>query len=202
MASKNTTSKPVGKRYEYRVWGPHRSARKLLSKLATSKTTERVKDCYLLVDDSSWNVKIRDNTLKIKQLVTAKDGFEHWASDRHRSAASTPSPFDEIFEKLRLDRPQRGKKYNLIDEVAALGADAGFRAVFVVKQRRRYRIGRLRAEATDIEIRETGEVLHTLSIEGDDLEELTALRDRLGLTDHENIAVHDALDPVDGSGSA
>ncbi|SRR6056297_3013043 len=194
MGSKSTTPKPVAARYEYRVWGKHRQARKLLAKLATAQTTERVKDCYLLVEDSSWNVKIRDNTLKIKQLVAAKDGFEHWVSDRHRSAETTPSPFDEIFERLRLDRPQRGKKYNLIDEVAALGADAGFRAVFVLKKRRRYRIGRLRAESTEIEISETGEVLHTLSIEGDDLTELTALRDRLGLSDEENVAVHEVLD--------
>jgi len=37
-------------------------------------------------------------------------------------------------------------------------------------------------------------VLHTLSIEGDDLEQLADLRTRLGLRGEDNIAVHSALD--------
>jgi hypothetical protein len=194
MAKKQLTPEPTGARYEHRVWGQHRSARKMLAKLADEQSTEQVNDCYLLIDDPAWNAKIRNNTLKIKQLVAERKGFEQWTSDRHRSADSAPSPFDTIFERLGLDRPQRGEEYNLFDEIAALGADSGVRAVFVAKERRRYRIGQLRAEATDITIRETGEVLHTLSIEGDDLDDLTALRKRLGLRDEDNVAVHNALD--------
>ena len=75
-----------GARYELRVWGKHRRPRRLLAELASESTIERVKDCYLLVDDPSWNAKIRDNTLKIKQLIAARKGFEQWTSDRHRSA--------------------------------------------------------------------------------------------------------------------
>jgi len=194
MSKKLLTSEPTGARFEHRFWGKHRKARKLLAGLATEQRTETVNDCYLLVDDLTWNAKIRDNTLKIKQLVAEHKGFEQWTSDRHRSADSAPTPFDEIFEQLRLDRPQRGKSYDLRDEIGGLDTDAGVRAVFVTKQRRRYRVGSLRAEATDIRIRETGEVLFTLSIEGDDLDELTALRDRLGLRDEDNVAVHHALD--------
>jgi propanediol dehydratase small subunit len=194
MTQNQLTPDLKGARYEYRVWGKHPRARKLLEKLADEQSTERVNDCYLLVDDSSWNAKIRDNTLKIKQLVAEHQGFEQWTSNRHRSADSTPTPFDAIFEQLRLDRPQRGKKYNLPKEIAALDPNAGVRAVFVTKERRRYRIGDLRAEATDIEIRETGEVLRTLLIEGDDLDQLAALRKRLGLRGENNVAVHHALD--------
>lgn len=194
MAKKQLTPEPTGARYEYRVWGKHRQARKLLAKFATEHTTERVGDCYLLVDDPSWNAKIRDNTLKIKQLVAERRGFEQWTSDRHRTADSTPMPFDAIFEQLRLHRPQQGKEYDLRKEIAALDPDAGVRAVFVTKERRRYRISDLRAEATDIRIHESGEVLHTLSIEGDDLEQLADLRKRLGLRGEDNIAVHSALD--------
>ena len=194
MAKKQLTPVPDDVRYEHRVWGKRRSARKLLAELADEQSAETVNDCYLLVDDGSWNAKIRNNTLKIKQLVAERKGFEHWSSDRHRSADSAPTPFDEIFERLRLDRPQRGKAYDLRDEVDALDPDSGVRAVFVTKERRHYRVGRLRAEATDIKIHETGEVLYTLSIEGDDLDELTVLRKRLGLRDEDNIAVHHALD--------
>jgi len=194
MTKKQLTSELTGARFEHRVWGAHRKARKLLAKLADEQSTEQVDDCYLLVDDPSWNAKIRDNTLKIKQLVAERNGFEQWTRDRHRSADSTPSPFDAIFERLGLDRPQRGEEYDLDTEIAALDAEAGVRAVFVTKERRRYRIGDLRAEVTDIEIRDTGEVLHTLSIEGDDIDELSALRKRLGLRGEDNIAVHHALE--------
>lgn len=181
-------------RYEYRVWGEHRSARDELARMATSRSTEQVNDCYLIVDDSSWNAKVRDNILKIKQLVEHDDGFQRWASGRHRHVETTPTPFDAIFEQLRLDRPRRGKSYDLHEAVKALDAASGVRAVFVTKQRQRYRIGELRAEATDIELRESGEIMHTLSIEGDDLDDLVALREHLGLSNEPNVAVHDAIE--------
>ena len=195
MAKKPLTPDPTGARYEHRVWGTHRAARKKLEEMATEATTERVEDCYLLIDDPSVNAKIRDNTLKIKQLIAEHKGFERWTSDQHRSADTTPSPFDEIFERLRLDRPQRGKKFDLSKAIQGLDPADGVRAVFVTKDRRRYRVGDVRAESTDIEIHDTGEVLHTLSIVGDDLAEMTRLRKRLGLRDVENVAVHHAIEP-------
>ncbi len=191
-------SKSVSRRsrYEYRVWGKHGKARKLLARLADEESSETVEDCYLLVEDPTWNAKVRDDTLKIKQLVTEDRGFERWTSRRHLSSDTAPTPFDEIFEALRLDRPQRGKSFDMAKAVKRLAPDSGVRAVFVVKQRRRFRIGSLRAEVTDIEVLDTGEVLRTLSIEGDDLDELTALRKQLGLRDQPNIAVHQAIDSL------
>ena len=56
---------PHRTRYEYRVWGEHRKARRMLEKMSSSMSEEKVKDCYLLVEDSSWNAKVRNNTLKI-----------------------------------------------------------------------------------------------------------------------------------------
>lgn len=181
-------------RYEYRVSGKHPSARKQLAGLADESTRERVNDCYLLVDDVRWNAKVRDNTLKIKQLIQHDDGFQRWARGRHLDADSTPSPFDEIFALLRLDRPQRGKSYDLRTAVKALDEVPGVRAVFVTKDRRRYRIGSLRAEVTDVVLRETDEVLHTVSVEGDDPAELAALLRRLGLDAEPNIALHEVID--------
>ncbi len=139
-------------RYEFRVWGKHRGARKQLEKLAHSSTTERFEDCYLLADDPSYNAKVRDNVLKIKELVDEDKGFEQWSSGHHRSAESAPSP-----------------------------------------ERTRYRIGPMRAEGTDRESLDTGQVLHTLSIDGDDLDELKALRKKLGVRNEPNIAVHQVI---------
>lgn len=166
----------------------------MLARLASEVTTETIEDCYLLGEDSSWNAKIRNNTLKVKELVAEKKGFEQWASGRYRSADATPGPFDTLFDELRLDRPQRGKKYNLPKEVARLDPDLGLRPVFVTKNRRRYRVGDLRAEVTDIELQESGEVLRTISIEGDDLDALKKLRKKLGLRDEPNVAVHQAIE--------
>ncbi|MEP1123209.1 MAG: hypothetical protein ABJH68_04870 [Ilumatobacter sp.] len=194
MSKKPTiTRAPSVARYEYRVWGEHPRARKLLEQLASTVSEERVKDCYLLAGDGSWNAKVRNNRLKVKQLIAEDRGFERWSADRPRSAGDAPQPFDVLFEQLRLDRPQRGKSYDLYDAVDRLEADPDTKVVFVVKQRKRYTVGRLRAEATDIEIVETSEVMHTLAIEGEDLDDLVALRKKLGLSDQPNLAVHTAI---------
>jgi hypothetical protein len=80
------------------VWGKNRSARKQLESLSTHTVKERINDFYNIVDDTSWNAKVRHNTLKVKQLLEHDDGFQRWASGRHRNAESTPTPFGEIFQ--------------------------------------------------------------------------------------------------------
>lgn len=198
MTSRDDQS-PVGGRFEFRVWGKHRRARELLAELAESQTRERIDDCYLLVDDSGWNAKVRDNTLKLKQLIDEHKGFEQWSRDKHRKAKHAPSPFDTVFDELGLERAQRGKSFDLADALAGLDPALGVRPVFVVKDRHRYRIGTMTGEATKITITETGEVLHTLSIEGDDLDELRRLRKQLGLRHEPNTPVHHALDDHHGA---
>ncbi|MEM9653993.1 MAG: hypothetical protein AAGA65_18010 [Actinomycetota bacterium] len=180
-------------RFEYRVWGKHTRACRLLAKMADEETRERVDDCYLLVDDPSWNAKVRDDTLKVKELIAENRGFERWASSKHRSSDDAPSPFDELYEELDLDRVRSKKPFNLSDAVAALDPDLGVRAVFVTKRRRRYQVGSLRAEVTNVKITDTGESLRTVAIEGDDLDELVALRKKLGLRDEPNTPVHRAI---------
>ncbi len=184
-------------RYEFRVWGKHRKARKKLADLASSSTHETFEDCYLLVDDPEWNAKVRDNTLKIKQLVSENKGFERWSRNHYTSSKSTPTPFDEVFDALNLDRPQRGKTYNIERAVRELDPDSGVRPVFVTKERQRFEIGDLVAEVTDIAFADSDEVLHTLSVEGDDLKALVRLRKELGLRGEPNIAMHQAIDEVD-----
>lgn len=194
MAKQRDTEFERGRtRYEYRVWGKHRAARKILEDLADHVEEERVADCYLITGDASYNAKVRDNTLKVKELVDEDKGFEQWASGRHRSSDSVPSPFDDLFDRLALDRPQRGKKYDLVRAVRALRPRDGVTAVFVTKKRTRFLIGDLRAEVTDITLTKSGHVLRTLSIDGADLDELTRLLERLGLCDEPNVAVHQAI---------
>lgn len=180
-------------RYEYRVWGKHKKARKLLAALATDVATEVVDDCYFLVDEPEVNAKIRNQTLKVKHLVGHSRGFERWVSRRHRDASTAPAPFDTLLTELSLDR-RRGERTDLDEAVADLDHELADRAVFVCKERRCYTIGSIKAEVTDITLEETGEVLHTLAIEGDDLDALVSLRKRLGLKNVDNVAVHVAID--------
>lgn len=182
-------------RFEYRVWGRHRRARKLLREMADEAHREQIVDCYLLVDDPAWNAKVRDNRLKIKRLVDERKGFEQWSSERPETLDAIPSPLDEALEGLDIERLRKKKKFRLSTALEGLDPDGGVRAiVFVSKTRRVYRIGDLRAEVTDIEIMATGEVLRTVSIEGDDLRELVKLRKRLGLKGEANTPVHQAID--------
>ena len=190
--AKNTTESVDG-RYEFRVWGEHKKACRKLSKLATEESTEKFDDCYFLSDDPSLNAKVRDDSLKVKELVDTRKGFECWVSTWHESADDAPSPYDELFDELRLDRPARGKRYNFPKAVKKLDEDAP-RPVFVTKRRRRYRVGGIRAESTEIRIKGTCERLHTLAIEGEDLESHVALRKELGLKKQDNVPVHRAIE--------
>lgn len=180
-------------RYEYRVWGRHRAVRNTLARIATETWHECVDDWYLVVDDVAWNAKVRDHTLKVKRLVDRSDGFQRWAAERHETAGSAPKPFDELFERLRLDRDRRGKAGDLRALTPRVADTPGVRMVFVSKRRTRHRIDRLRAEVTDLWIGETGDTLHTISIEGDDIDELAALRDLLQLSDEPNVSVNEAI---------
>lgn len=180
-------------RYEFRVWGQHKRARKLLAELAESSVEETIEDCYFLLDEMDVNAKVRSDTFKIKELVGRAKGFERWVSRRHQSLETVPEPFREILEDLRLDHAGR-KSYDLARQVEALDPEHPATPVLVTKRRIRYQVGSSRAEVTDIVIDATGDVLHTLAIEGDDLDELTALRKRLRLKGESNMAVHVAID--------
>ncbi len=182
-----------GGRYEFRVWGQYPRAARVLDDIADSSSRERIHDCYLLVDDPAWNAKIRGNSIKIKQLVTEQKGFEHWVSQRHRAAESAPSPFDELFGDLNVEQLAGASAHELSKLTRRIDPDSGIRAVVVTKDRRRHSIGEMRAEYTRIAVHETGERLRTLVIEGDDLDELKALRKELGIRGENNIAVHHAL---------
>lgn len=182
--------------YEYRVWGKHKKARKILDSIGTDRTTETINDCYFLGDDPDWNAKVRDSTLKLKRLISEERGFEQWTSDWFHKAKKTPAPFDELFDDLHLHRIERGKKFNIEKAVDGLDDDHDARPVFVTKERVRYRVGSVRAEVTDITVDDTGEELHTIAIVGDDLDELVALRKQLGIKKLDNVAVHVAIDPL------
>lgn len=198
MASRTRTTSLGPTRYEYRVWGNHKKARRILADLADRVSEEEYEDCYFLVDEPSINAKVRDRTLKVKELVGSERGFERWRSRRYRTRSAAPAPFDELFGDIRRHQKRRGDDFDIEKAVAGLDDDDA-RPVVVTKRRRRYELGAIRAEVTDLTVAETGEQLRTLAIEGEDLDALVALRKRLGLKGVDNVAVHVAIDDAEAS---
>lgn len=194
MSTKGAEKSRDRARYEFRVWGHYPKARRKLARLADEESTDTFEDCYLLGNDPKFNAKVRHDTLKIKQLVDSERGFDRWDANWHKEANSAPSPFDEVFDDLSLDRPQQGKRYSLVRAVSTLDEAGATRAVFVSKSRTRYRLGSMKAEVTHIDVHETSTQLETIAIEGDNLDKLVALRRELGLKGHTNVAMHVALD--------
>lgn len=193
--SKNTKSPkrpPNTALYEYRVWGKHRKAVKKLAEMATLEIKEQFDDCYLLGDDPDWNAKVRNDTLKLKERGKTKKGFEQWDSNWHRDVEGTPSPFDVVFEDLSLDRPQRGKRYDLTKAVRNLDDD-DVNAVFVTKRRRRFEIGDIRAESTKIDVHRSDTRMHTVAVQGGDVKALVKLLRKLGLDGLSNVPMHIAI---------
>lgn len=180
-------------RYEFRVWGHQDEAHRRLLSLADSASEKHFKDCYLLVDDPTCNLKIRRNRLKVKRLVEERFGFQRWSTNWHRVTTEAP----------QADRgPQSAQTVvmptdptGLGDVVEELHPTADLRPLFVTKHRMRFRFGSMKAEVTDLEVGSSGEHLCTTAIEGRDLLELIRLRSSLGLDLVPNVAVHLALDP-------
>lgn len=195
MSKKQSTpDRAERSRYEFRVWGKHRKARRALSRFAPEPRIERYIDCYVLSDDPTWNAKVRGNRLKIKRLVATDKGFERWTRGRFPSASQAPDPITVLFEALHAERERLGESFVLSSVASEMAERLGVRVVLARKVRHHYQVGSVRVEVTEIEVAETGELHRTLSIEGDDLAELVRMRKRLGLSGEPNLAVHQVLE--------
>jgi hypothetical protein len=176
-------------RLEYRVWGRQCRARRRLEDLCQASKLEQFDDCYLLVDDRTWNVKVRRHAVKMKHLVAEHDGLQWWTTDV-ATAAIGMSPISSLIERIRSASIEARR----VEELpAALHDETGVDTMLVSKRRRVYRVAGLRAEVSAITMLDTGEVLHSLALEGTDARRLATLRNRLGLADEANIGVHEAL---------
>lgn len=180
-------------RYEFRVWGDQDEAHRRLLSLADSASEKHFRDCYLLVDDPTCNLKIRRNRLKVKRLVEERFGFQRWSTNWHRVTAEAPDAVRETQTTSAV--VVTPATTGLGDVVEELHPAADLRPVFVTKHRMRFRFGSMRAEVTDLEVGANGERLCTTAIEGRDLLDLIRLRSSLGFDLVPNVAVHLALDP-------
>ena len=172
----------------------------MLAAMAESECHQEIDDWYLFLGSASCNAKVRRNRLKVKRLVEERFGFQRWASIRHSMVDdsmvddTTGGPIDLLVDELGVVDPPRSvaKAHGV-----PFGASA-VAAIHVNKWRRRFELGPMRAEATEVVVDGHPDRLTTVAIEGCDLDDLIRLRAELGLDRHPNLAYHLALAPVLG----
>lgn len=186
--------------YEFRVWGKKKDAVKKLVKIADDEISERLDDWYLLEDDPSKNIKIRNGRLKIKRLQGQKKGFEHWTARWYRSADEAPARYGLLLANVFRLSAGQDDFGSVLEQAAAetnkeLKESSRWRPLLVTKHRRRFTVGSTVAEATEVKIAGRSGRLKTLAIEGPNLADLVDLRATLKLTGLDNVALHMVLQP-------
>lgn len=182
------------RRYEFRVWGGWSDACRQLKRLAGDERRQRLSDCYLLGGDPARNTKIRHSKVKVKHLVEERQGFQRWSSVWHGLAEDAPRPFDRLLDEIHRSAPESDDyQHSVTEAVEDVESDDPLQAVFVTKHRRRFLIGSMKAESTRVGLDGRSRSMHTLAIEGPDIQELIQLRAVLGLTGVPNLALHLAV---------
>ncbi len=189
------------RRYEFRVWGDRTDASRQLARLAGDHDRQHLRDCYLLDGNPARNTKIRDSRVKVKYLVDERLGFQRWSSVWHAPTDGGRRPSDRLLGEIRRIAPESDDYQDAVAEaVEVFGADDRPSVVFVTKHRRRFAIGSMKAESTKVTVDGNPRSMHTLAIEGPDLDELVGLRAELGLAHVPNLALHLAVGLVSGVG--
>ena len=153
-----------------------------------------------------WGVLFRKEInltfARIQDIHLSSNFLERWLglARIQIQTASGSSRAEMTIEGIREFRPLRDFLYSKMRGAKGLGErpitsgatalDSGFPSP------ERGSLGDVAAETTDIDVIGTSDLLRTLSIEGDDLAQLRALRKQLGLRGEPNIAVHEALEAI------
>lgn len=192
-------------RWEFRVWGELREERDRLEQVGGAGELEALDDHYLVGPRGSNPLKVRDGRLESKHLLERHHGFERWCP---AWASDAPFPADDVGRAL-IDlgmEPDRAR--HVVDAAHPPLSEASLARIVreqqqldwvaVGKRRRQLQVHGVRAELTEVSL-EGGEAVWTVAIEGTDLSVLLELRDRLGLTEQENLPVHAMLARAPGT---
>ena len=196
---KSPKSQGRGSRYEFRAWTDGAQVREHLESWAQSSATESVHDCYLLCDDPTYNVKVRDGRLKLKQLIGERKGFQLWGRIRKDDFTTIASPFYAVMKSLEGLMPEDHRavadRLNSALQDSSVSTNAAILAVPVTKKRRLFRLGLIKGEVTQVKVASGNRrsTLTTVAIEGPNIRPLIALRASLGLADEANRPYHLAV---------
>jgi hypothetical protein len=183
-------------RLQWRVWGDLAEVEERLHRLAPERRLQDSHDIYLLGTRPTHNVKVRERRLEVNLLLDEVDGFQRWTRAALQPLPCAAVRLHELLAEIADPAPAASVGTDRLGRrrLLELAAQCGLRPVTVRKQRQRFRLGKLRAEATVLDVQDSDLVLHCIAIEGRDLAALSQLRADLGVDRLPNLAVPAALE--------
>ena len=179
-------------RFEYRVWAPDLT--ELAGRLAMHCTPGGVRiseETYLIHPRTDLNIKIRAETLDIKQLVRTQQGFQLWNPILKEAFPIPASSAAAVMEYLAETPPTPEHAPLGIDEFLARAVETGTAVATVAKQRNGFLQEGCILEFAEVTINGSG--IHSVAIESEDLDTALAVADRLGINELPNESYQRAI---------
>ena len=179
-------------RYEYRVWAPDLTELAGRLEMVCTPLGVRVsEETYVVHPRTDLNIKIRAETLDIKQLVRIQQGFQLWTPILKEAFPLSASSAAEAMGYLA-ETPSADKQASLdMDEFLARAEETGTAMATVTKHRHGYVLEECILEFAEVTINGLG--LHSVAIESEDLDSALAVADRLGINEHPNESYQRAI---------
>jgi len=183
-------SEEIKPRYEFRTFANNFGmVETKLRKFSVCEQIRESAEIYIVsATNNDNNTKIRDSLMDIKTFVKEKNGFQQW---NPRMKGSFPMDVsilkNEVFPAFGVEMPDfRRDIYTLeqyLDELIRPHRDLV--AVHVFKRRFGFTVHNTIAEIAELWINGAG--IQTVCIESTDLDDLTKVKEMLGLGDYDNI---------------
>ena len=179
-------------RFEYRVWAPDLT--ELAGRLAMHCTPIGVRtseETYLIHPRTDLNIKIRAETLDIKQLVRTQQAFQLWTPILKEAFPLPASSAAEVMGYLAETPPTPQHAPLGIAEFLARAEETGTAMAIVTKQRHGYLQEGCILEFAEVTI--NGSVIHSVAIESEDLDTAFAVAEHLGINQLPNQSYQRAI---------
>jgi hypothetical protein len=177
-------------RFEFRIWSQTlQEVKTRLLRLATPVGTEVSEEIYLVSTATyKCNVKIRNEMIDIKYLISVEDGLERWTPILKVSFPLKASILaSDIFPALEVQSPLMSKeqygKVELLDEI--ISPQRKIAIVLVSKTRLRFALKTCEAEFASTVINEV--LQDTVAVEDSDPHAVRQVIREIGIDDVENV---------------
>jgi exopolyphosphatase / guanosine-5'-triphosphate,3'-diphosphate pyrophosphatase len=190
-------------RWEWRAFGEDVAATAAdgLARAGADRVEES-REMYVLSELSDASVKVRDELVDVKRLLTvADDGLEQWVPVMKAPFPVAAANVARMLEALGAPAADLERPAYTLDELREeiVAPCAWLRAVEVAKRRVHYTVGGCMAEATELRIAEGA--VRTVAVEAEDPERVRATVRDLGLAGRPVVCVARGLKALAGIGA-
>lgn len=190
-------------RWEFRIFaGKLADVESKIREYSEPENTKQSPEVYIISNSNNeYNVKVRDSSLDIKQLIEQKSGFEKWYPI-HKSEFPLKSEIikNEFFPALKANVPQIERNeytfQQFLDELIIRHTELYI--IQVSKVRHTFYINECKTEVADVVINNAE--IRSASIESEDIDKLTYTRKLLGMENYENVNYIQAIKRTIGMG--